>query len=127
MEKNIQLIWITNFYTGINENIKKIDRQVIILLDDLDRLEKPEILKNMISATCNLPIPNSWDSGRKSVFSANFEKTASASWNSVMGQDEKLTGADWSLLLLFLVMTRIGSLKSDSPEPFCIFISDSFV
>lgn len=35
------------FYTGINDNIKKIDRQVIILLDDLDRLEKPEIMDTL--------------------------------------------------------------------------------
>lgn len=38
---------LEKFYDGINENIKKIDRQVIILLDDLDRLEKPEVMDTL--------------------------------------------------------------------------------
>ncbi|OXA73019.1 hypothetical protein B0A67_06135 [Flavobacterium aquidurense] len=38
---------LEKFYNGINDNIKKIDRQVIILLDDLDRLEKPEIMDTL--------------------------------------------------------------------------------
>lgn len=35
---------LEKFYDNINENIKKIDKQIVVLLDDLDRLEKPEIL-----------------------------------------------------------------------------------
>jgi len=35
---------LEKFYDNINNNIKRIDRQIVILLDDLDRLEKPEIL-----------------------------------------------------------------------------------
>lgn len=38
---------LEKFYDDINENIKKIDRQIVILLDDLDRLEKPEILNTL--------------------------------------------------------------------------------
>ncbi|KAA5826253.1 hypothetical protein FPF71_05410 [Algibacter amylolyticus] len=38
---------LENFYTSINENIKKIDKQIIILLDDLDRLESSEILNTL--------------------------------------------------------------------------------
>lgn len=38
---------LEKFYYDINENIKKIDRQIVVLLDDLDRLEKPEILNTL--------------------------------------------------------------------------------
>ncbi len=38
---------LENFYNSINENIRKIDRQVIILLDDLDRLEDSEIMNTL--------------------------------------------------------------------------------
>ena len=38
---------LEKFYNGINSNIKKIDRQIIILLDDLDRLEKQEIMDTL--------------------------------------------------------------------------------
>ena len=38
---------LEKFYNGINSSIKKIDRQVIILLDDLDRLEKHEIMDTL--------------------------------------------------------------------------------
>lgn len=38
---------LEKFFNGINGNIKKIDRQIIILLDDLDRLERPEIMNTL--------------------------------------------------------------------------------
>jgi ribosome-associated translation inhibitor RaiA len=38
---------LENFYTSINDNIKKIDKQIIILLDDLDRLESSEIMNTL--------------------------------------------------------------------------------
>jgi hypothetical protein len=38
---------LEKFYDNINNNIKRIDRQIVILLDDLDRLEKPEILNTL--------------------------------------------------------------------------------
>ncbi len=49
----------------------------------------------------------------KSVFSAIFEKTASAICISVIiGKDEKLTGAHWLKDLLYLVMPIIETLKA---------------
>lgn len=38
---------LEQYYDSINETIKKIDKQVIILLDDLDRLEQEEILNTL--------------------------------------------------------------------------------
>lgn len=38
---------LEQYYVSINETIKKIDKQVIILLDDLDRLEQEEILNTL--------------------------------------------------------------------------------
>jgi len=38
---------LEKFYNGINDNIKKIDKQIIILLDDLDRLERAEIMDTL--------------------------------------------------------------------------------
>lgn len=38
---------LEKFYKSINDDIKKIDRQIIILLDDLDRLEKQEIMDTL--------------------------------------------------------------------------------
>lgn len=38
---------LENYYTSINNSIKKIDKQIIILLDDLDRLEKDEIINTL--------------------------------------------------------------------------------
>lgn len=44
LEDNLTL---EQYYVSINETIKKIDKQVIILLDDLDRLEQEEILNTL--------------------------------------------------------------------------------
>lgn len=38
---------LESFYSDINDIIKTIDRQIIILLDDLDRLEKEEIMNTL--------------------------------------------------------------------------------
>ncbi|WP_027066825.1 P-loop NTPase fold protein [Maribacter sp. Hel_I_7] len=38
---------IENYYNSINTNIKSIDKQIIILLDDLDRLESVEIINTL--------------------------------------------------------------------------------
>lgn len=38
---------LENYYNNINSIIKRIDRQVIVLLDDLDRLEKSEIMNTL--------------------------------------------------------------------------------
>lgn len=38
---------LEKYFSDINDNIKKIDKQIIILLDDLDRLEKTEILNTL--------------------------------------------------------------------------------
>jgi hypothetical protein len=38
---------IEKYFAEINNNIKKVDRQIIILLDDLDRLDKEEILSSL--------------------------------------------------------------------------------
>jgi hypothetical protein len=38
---------LEKYFSDINDNIRKIDRQIIILLDDLDRLEKTEILNTL--------------------------------------------------------------------------------
>lgn len=38
---------LEKFYKSINDDIKRIDRQIIILLDDLDRLEKQEIMDTL--------------------------------------------------------------------------------
>ena len=38
---------LEQYYKHINANINKIDKQVVILLDDLDRLEKEEILSTL--------------------------------------------------------------------------------
>ena len=38
---------LENYFNEINSSIKKIDRQIIILLDDLDRLDKKEILNTL--------------------------------------------------------------------------------
>jgi hypothetical protein len=38
---------LEKYHTKINNTIKKIDKQIVILLDDLDRLEKDEILNSL--------------------------------------------------------------------------------
>jgi hypothetical protein len=38
---------LEKYFNEINEAIKKIDRQIVILLDDLDRLDKEEILNSL--------------------------------------------------------------------------------
>ena len=38
---------LENYYNSINENIRKIDKQIIVLLDDLDRLESSEIMNSL--------------------------------------------------------------------------------
>ncbi|WP_296315167.1 P-loop NTPase fold protein [Winogradskyella sp. UBA3174] len=38
---------LENYYISINNNIKSIDKQIIILLDDLDRLESVEIINTL--------------------------------------------------------------------------------
>lgn len=38
---------LENYYTSINNNIEKIDRQIVVLLDDLDRLENIEIINSL--------------------------------------------------------------------------------
>jgi hypothetical protein len=68
-------------------------------------------LNNIISFYV-LPIWVSSCSVIKSVCSAILEKTASASWISVIGKKENLTGANLSIDLLYLVMPRIETLKA---------------
>ena len=38
---------LENYYISINSNIEKIDRQIVVLLDDLDRLENNEIMNSL--------------------------------------------------------------------------------
>jgi ribosome-associated translation inhibitor RaiA len=38
---------LENYYNSINSNIRKIDKQIIVLLDDLDRLESVEIVNTL--------------------------------------------------------------------------------
>ncbi|WP_111709121.1 KAP family P-loop NTPase fold protein [Lutibacter citreus] len=38
---------LEKYHKSINDSIKKIDKQIVILLDDLDRLEKDEILNSL--------------------------------------------------------------------------------